>query len=225
MAGKVVTDVQSVLAQLEARFSALEEAHKKASDGSSLKSLDKRPPHAQDAFSAGMYVLAVAAGFRDTIFARVPSDYYDWKLEQRRHVLGAVSTAHLTKTVVLRDHKHTGEHRADNGLKGAKFVAVVVQYGRRVHPDLLARASGRRANFRLADDCEALTSYAPNAVTPLGLRIAMPLVVDEAVAALTPAPFWLGGGEVDLKWRVDWKDFAAAFNPVVVRVSVPELSE
>ncbi len=211
----------TTLAKLEARVSALEAKRK----GHKALTLDA-PPLATDAFSTRMMVLALGAGFRATTLARVPSDYYEWPLEQRRRALRAVSTKHLTKSLVLRDHKYTGEHDGTS-LSTARYVCVVVQYGRKVDTELLGRAfsgaaAGRaKPNFRMADDCEGLTGYTPNAVTPLGLRTPMPLFVDSAVAALRPY-FWLGAGAVDLKWRVTWGEFDAAFRPSVAHISAPE---
>lgn len=40
-------------------------------------------------------------GVKDFEFKRVPFDYYDWPLESRRDVLGAVSIHHLCKSIVL----------------------------------------------------------------------------------------------------------------------------
>ena len=43
----------------------------------------------------------VSGGVKDFAFKRVPSDYYDWSLEDRRDVLGAASIHHLCKSIVL----------------------------------------------------------------------------------------------------------------------------
>lgn len=43
----------------------------------------------------------LAGGVRDFSFKRVPSDYYDRSLEERRDILGAPSIDHLCKSIVL----------------------------------------------------------------------------------------------------------------------------
>lgn len=213
------------IVKLSSRVDALEKKAEASRHPSTRKT--SSPETALDPVACNMMVRALNAGFRSTKFARVPSDYYDWALEKRRRFLYAASTAHLTKSLVLRDHRHSGEHSGTQ-LDNARFVCVVVQYGRKVDVDLLARAvegrlaSVRRTNFRLADACVEVSGYEPNAVTPLGLKTPMPVLVDERIAALSPSTFWLGAGEVDLKWRVDWEEFAAAFTPTVAPLSGPE---
>lgn len=226
-----MTDNRSALleeiAALEKRVSALEEKRGKSSCIENPYEARSIP---SDEFTTQMMVHAVAQGFRSTTFTRVPKQYYDWPLEKRRAILSAYSKRHLTKSLVLRDHKHSGEHSYSQagGLEGAKYVCVVVQYGRKVDTDLLARVvgeagkNGGRCNFRLAEDCVGITGYEPNAVTPLNLRTPMPVIVDKAISELPQGVFWLGGGEVDLKWRVEWKEFLAAFRPTIGRVSAPE---
>jgi len=229
----MMNDDRSVLlaeiAALEKRVSALEEKRGKSCSTENMYEARSIP---KDEFTTQMMVHAIAHGFRATTFTRVPKDYYEWTLEKRRAVLSAYSTKHLTKSLVLRDHKHTGEHSYDaeiGGLVGAKYVCVVVQYGRKVDTDLLARVvgeagkkNGAKCNFRLAEDCEGITGYKPNAVAPLALRTPMPVIVDKAISELPQGVFWLGGGEVDVKWRVEWKDFSRAFHPIIGRVSAPE---
>jgi prolyl-tRNA editing enzyme YbaK/EbsC (Cys-tRNA(Pro) deacylase) len=77
----------------------------------------------------------------------------------------------------------------------------------------------RKANFRVAPEsvCISLTGFAYNAVTPLGLQGKIPVVLDAAICSLPY--FWLGAGEVDLKWAVPTQEFIRAFKPIVGKVS------
>lgn len=219
-------EIEYELQKLSLRVEAIEEKLKRE-DGKKLTKHCTSPDPALDNFACIMMVHALNKGFRCTTFARVPSDYYDWKLEKRRRQLRAASSAHLTKSLVLRDHKHSGKHSA-HSLDNACFVCVVVQYGRKVDTDLLSRAvegargKSKRTNFRLADSCLEVSGYQPNAVTPLGLKTPMPVLVDERIAMLVPNTFWLGAGEIDLKWRVEWPEFAVVFSPLVAPLSAPE---
>lgn len=46
---------------------------------------------------------------------------------------------------------------------------------------------------------DRLTGFSHNAVTPVGMLERLPIVLSHRIAALQPALFWMGGGEVDLK--------------------------
>lgn len=46
---------------------------------------------------------------------------------------------------------------------------------------------------------DQLTGFRHNAVSPIGLATALPIIMSDRVAALQPPVFWLGGGEADLK--------------------------
>lgn len=73
---------------------------------------------------------------------------------------------------------------------------------------------GKKAfHMRLAkeEDSERLTGYAHGGVTPVGLADDdVPVILSDAIAALRPDVFWLGGGETDLKMSFRADDFLAA---------------
>lgn len=79
--------------------------------------------------------------------------------------------------------------------------------------------SCRQYNFRFAEDGTEITGYAKNAVTPLGMKRKMPIILASDILELRPKHFWLGGGEVDLKWRVDVDDFVHAIQPFVAPIT------
>lgn len=213
------------LARLESRVRALEQSRPPASTPSDPHS----PPRSTDPFSNHMIVLATAAGFTRTLFTRCPPDYYEWPLERRRRLLNAVSLHHLTKSIVLENTRHSGPHDENADVVAARYICCVVPYTAKINSDLLrdaVRRDGmkrgvkvpgvRGMNWRLAGDCNGVTGYEPNAVTPLGIRTRMPVVVAKQVAQLEPGEFWLGGGAVSLKWRVEWEEFRKVFSPIVL---------
>lgn len=219
---------------LEKRAGAMERERGRSSVRSVAgEKSDKRDARqAEDDYALKMLMQALAAGFTDTRFVRCPDDYYDWDLAQRRHFLNAASTKHLTKSIVF-ENTRDGGRRSGSGLHESRYVCCVVGYGCGVDTDVLRRlardsgakhgvtASISKFNFRLAADCEAITGYERNGVTPLGMRTSMPVVLDDAVARLDPPAFWLGGGQVTLKWSVLLDEFLAAFDPLVARISTP----
>lgn len=176
-----------------------------------------------DVFGVSMLIRAVAKGFTQTQFVRCKEDYYEQTLEWRRRYLGAPHVAHLTKSIVL-DNKNL---KKDDP---SRHVCCVIPYGNKIDADslqsLLSKHIGisntKKANFRLAEDCVQLTGYVPNAVTPLGILTPMPVVLDQRIHELETNEFWLGGGEVSLKWQVLVPEFVQIFQPFIGKVSVPE---
>lgn len=56
-------------------------------------------------------------------------------------------------------------------------------------------------------------------MAPIGLKTAMPIVLDRELTHLTPAIFWCGGGAPDLKLRVSTSEFISCLNPVIGCIS------
>ena len=222
---------QKILLELICKVEALE------SSGKFLpSSRSKGPQAATDPFALRMLVAATAAGFTKTLFTRCPDEYYSWPLEKRRGLLRGASLHHLTKSIVLQNTRHDGDDHPDDVLR-SKFLCCVVPYTAKINSDALRDAvrklhgerglqvpSARHFNYRLAEDCIGVTGYEPNAVTPLGLKTRMPVVFAKQIAQLDPPTFWLGAGEVSLKWRVELDEFVSAFNPVVLDFAMSEES-
>jgi prolyl-tRNA editing enzyme YbaK/EbsC (Cys-tRNA(Pro) deacylase) len=74
-------------------------------------------------------------------------------------------------------------------------------------------------NFRLApeDVSDQLSGFEHNAVTPIGMKIQIPIILDKPIADLEF--IWLGGGEVDVKWGIPIPEFIRIFNPIIAEVS------
>lgn len=170
---------------------------------------------------------------RSSAFRRTPLDYYDWPLMQRQAYLGAPSEHYLCKSIIVAN-THCAHERFES-IIDSKYILLVVQYTAKLDFDRVARlimrlvaaeagaASGAAArknfNFRLAPEAasDALSGYSHNSVTPLGMRHRLPIVLSDRVAAL---PFlWLGGGEIDVKWRVATAEFVRAFAPVIANIT------
>ncbi|KAG2434874.1 hypothetical protein HYH02_012074 [Chlamydomonas schloesseri] len=155
-------------------------------------------------------------------FVRVPADYYDQPLEFRRDCLGAASIDHLCKSIVM---ENTRAHESVTGWddpKHSKYYCVIVQYTARLHADKLKVAlcelGGRRFgrqyyNMRLAPEevNDALTGYSHNAVSPIGMKEDLPIILSSKITQLDPPLFWMGAGEVDLKVGMDVQEFIEAY--------------
>lgn len=217
------------LEALNRKVAALELSRKPLSS-----SRTREPPAATDPFSLRMLVAATAAGFTRTLFTRCPDEYYSWPLEKRRALLHGASLNHLTKSIVLQNTRHEGDDHPEDAMR-SKYLCCIVPYTAKIDSDSLRdavrklygerglQAPGvRQFNYRLAEDCAGVTGYEPNGVTPLGLKTKMPVVIAKQIAQLDPPTFWLGAGEVSLKWRVERDEFAKVFNPVVLDFAVTE---
>lgn len=79
--------------------------------------------------------------------------------------------------------------------------------------------SRSQCNMRLASekDSARLTGFVHNAVSPVGLSEALPIIVASEIANLQFV--WLGGGEPDLKLGMSVPQFVAAYKAAVINVS------
>lgn len=161
-------------------------------------------------------------------FVQAPPEYYDRPLEFRRQILNAASVDHLCKSIVMVNTKapaHIGKASSDPAL--SKYVLVIVQYTARMHAEKLKVAvhkmcagsmSRKQVNMRLApeDVSDELTGFSHNAVSPIGIRTQLPVIISHRITQLQPDFFWLGAGEVDLKVGLSAAEFVRAYNAIVI---------
>ncbi|KAM7273195.1 hypothetical protein ACFE04_027859 [Oxalis oulophora] len=169
-------------------------------------------------------------GVNNFLFKRVASDYYDWPLESRRDVLSAASVYHLCKSIVLVNTQAPANVVDCTHPNNSKYYVVIVQYTARFNADsvknfLYTLNNGtipkKKFNLRLAPEETSinLTGFEHNAVTCIGMKTNIPVILDEAIAKLDPKFFWLGGGEVDLKLGVDTSEFINFVKPFIFSCS------
>ena len=101
-------------------------------------------------------------------------------------------------------------------LEGSNAAAKKQYNMRMVAGELSTALSGEEARgthhrYHLPTDLSStfVAGFEHNAVTPLGMTTPMPLLLAEPLQALPDV--WLGGGEPDLKLRVDVAQFVACF--------------
>ena len=81
--------------------------------------------------------------------------------------------------------------------------------------------SKKSFNLRLAEESAAiaLTGFEHNGMTPIGLKQSgLPMLFASSLLGLQGGSLALGGGEVDVKWRVSIPQFLKAFQPVVADI-------
>ena len=87
-------------------------------------------------------------------------------------------------------------------------------------PNGAAPVSSKMVNMRLcpADVSHELTGFEHNAVSPVGCRTQMPMIMSDRIAKLQPDWFWLGAGESDLKLGLSATSFVRAYQPTVADI-------
>lgn len=159
-------------------------------------------------------------------FKRVPSNYYDRTFEERRDLLGAASVDHLCKSIVMVNTQAHESVRDCSDYNNSKFYVVIVQYTARLNAEKVkqfvyslnnGKIPKKRFNMRLAPEDEAyrLTGFSHNAVTPIGMKSQIPVILSDAIPKLQPKFFWLGGGDIDLKLGINTEEFIKMFNPFI----------
>ncbi|KAK4262620.1 hypothetical protein QN277_028159 [Acacia crassicarpa] len=174
--------------------------------------------------------ILLSNGVDEFFFKRVPLDYYDWPLEARRDALGAASIDHLCKSIVLVNTQAQSNVLDCSDSNNSKYYVVVVQYTARFNAEAVknflyslnnGKIAKKKFNLRLAPEetSTELTGYGHNAVTCIGMKTDIPVILDEAIVKLTPDFFWLGGGEVDLKLGIRTSQLIRFIKPFIVSCS------
>lgn len=79
------------------------------------------------------------------------------------------------------------------------------------------RLSKKRFHFQLADDQASfeLSGFGHNAISPIGLKLDIPIIICNRILSLNPPIIFLGGGEVDVKLALPVKDLVLGTNAIV----------
>lgn len=160
---------------------------------------------------------------------QTPSDYYNWKLEQRRAYLNAHSIHHLCKLLII-ENKECKSSLSDPLY--SQFYCVVIQYSTSYKSHNLKeflqeiygnKLSKNQYNLQFADEKSAiaLTGFQHNGMCPIGMSQKVPVILSDRILELTPKYMWLGGGHKDVKLCVDVDEFVAKCNPFVANITAP----
>ncbi|KAG5505744.1 hypothetical protein JKF63_05080 [Porcisia hertigi] len=169
------------------------------------------------------------SGLNSAEFIWVPSNYYQENLQWRRDALHAPSIRHLCKTILMENTHCTNKDCANRS--NSRYYFVVYQYVDRFNADMVGRViqelnpgmGKKKFNFRLADPAEAeqLTGVRSGAVAPFGTSTSIPVILSTGVTQLAPPFFYVGGGHLDCKCRLDTEEFIRVTNPIVAPITVP----
>eukprot|EP00878_Enallax_costatus_P018480 GHUV01019455.1.p1 GENE.GHUV01019455.1~~GHUV01019455.1.p1 ORF type:complete len:203 (+),score=45.50 GHUV01019455.1:669-1277(+) len=166
-------------------------------------------------------------GFSDFRFVRVPPEYYDCPLPFRQQCLQAASVDHLCKSIIMENTKAHPSVKGWEDHNNSRYYVVIVQYTARLNADKLKnhihRLNGGKIgkqyfNMRLCpeDVSDELSGYEHNAVSPIGIKTPLPIIMSHEIANLKPDFFWIGAGEVDLKVGMSAAEFIEGYKPMVL---------
>ncbi|KAF0932244.1 hypothetical protein E2562_008749 [Oryza meyeriana var. granulata] len=136
---------------------------------------------------ARLSAILKARGVVDFTFRRVPADYYDRPLEERRDFLRADSVDQLCKSIVMVNTQAAADVVDCSNPKNSKYYVVVVQYMARLNADSIKnfiyalnekQIPKKRFNMRLApeEESQKLTGFVHNAVTCIGMETDIPVM-------------------------------------------------
>eukprot|EP00887_Chlorella_sp_A99_P000460 scaffold17.g460.t1 len=146
----------------------------------------------------------------------------------------AASVDHLCKSIVMvNTHAPAGVTGPSADPAHSRFFLVIVQYTARLHAEKLKVAvhrmcggkhSRKHFNMRLAPEAvsDELTGFSHNAVSPIGIRTQLPVVLSHRIMQLSPDFFWIGAGEVDLKVGMSATEFVKAYGAFVIDCTYEE---
>jgi tRNA-binding EMAP/Myf-like protein len=175
------------------------------------------------------------AGVEHFDFVRVPlgdaAKYYDMALEDRAKLVGASSPGHMLKTLLVSvaaaaDEDQGGDEEED-AVDPKHLALVMVQYNAELDTGKLKRVlkqvGGGKPSLAPAAVAMRVLGFENNGVAPVGgLTPGIPLVVAKAImnecAAGTRAV--CGGGEANVKLRMDMHEFVAKLKQRVVVADV-----
>ncbi|KAK1564840.1 hypothetical protein Q3G72_012696 [Acer saccharum] len=225
-----VAELERVQNQILERISKLELTYLTQNDVSSAAVSVTTSPQSTSDTEARLSNILRSNSVNNFLFNKVPADYYDWSLESRRDILAAASIDHLCKSIVLVNTQAPANVTDCSDRNNSKYYVVVVQYTARFNAETVknflyslnnGKIPKKKFNLRLAPEETSinLTGYEHNAVTCIGMKTDIPVILDEAIVKLNPDFFWLGGGEVDLKLGIKTPEFIKFVKPFIVSCS------
>ncbi|KAL0234006.1 hypothetical protein PCE1_002509 [Barthelona sp. PCE] len=151
---------------------------------------------------------------------RVPSIYYNMPYSWRKESLKAQSEVQLCKTLFFENVLYNGDEDFMEHPHWCRYYAVITQYTSKLNTQQLRNFIGYhpgnfnrsvKSNFKLRavepETAAELTGYQFNAHTVFGMRQPVPIIIDQKVLDIPHSSFFMGGGEVDLKIKVNTREF------------------
>eukprot|EP00388_Colpodella_angusta_P046183 GDKK01068504.1.p1 GENE.GDKK01068504.1~~GDKK01068504.1.p1 ORF type:complete len:238 (-),score=40.21 GDKK01068504.1:127-774(-) len=158
-------------------------------------------------------------------FVTVQSGYYDLTLDQRAELLKC-TVPQLCKSIIFENTMH--DPTVVDSHNNSKYYCVITQYTAKINVNSLRtlvhelrkpedRLSKKKFHFQLADDQASfeLSGFGHNAISPIGLKQDIPIIICNRILGLNPAIIFLGGGEVDVKLALPVADLVRGTKAIV----------
>jgi len=160
-------------------------------------------------------------------FQTVGDDFYSRSLDVRaRDILGAPSTAHLCKSLLMRNSKCSNSDCTDR--RNAKYYLVLFQYDRKLRQQKLQKfvkkmsgKSNKFVKFSLAspEETRALTRFEFNCVSPFGVGD-IPVIISHHILEDKLERIWMGSGSLNVKLRIDVDELCRKLPHFVADITV-----
>ena len=183
--------------------------------------------------------LKIEAGLDSVKVVKAPKNYFDLNLEERVDILGAASTDHLCKTIIMQNTRYgIGVKSFPDSADDATYpqnVIVLTQFTARLNANRLVNIMKQHQNdktqaskvtskgfkFRHAEEeiATGLTGYPHNSITPFFTNEGanhLPIIVSKSIADLDPGYLWLSGGTHQVKLGISFEDFKRYFGDRVL---------
>ena len=169
-------------------------------------------------------VLASKLNLTTVRFKKVPDNYYNLTLDGRKELLNATSIHHLCKSMIIKNHKYNKSIK--NDYYNSEYYCVILQYTTKMSSNKInklilncnnSKLTKKDVLFTLAGEKESdeLSGFKHNAVTPLGMKVSIPILLSKSITTLKPLYIWLGGGEVNQKFIISVNELINHFNPII----------
>lgn len=160
-------------------------------------------------------------------FQTVGDDFYSLDLDVRaRDILGAPSTSHLCKSLLMRNSKCSNADCADR--RNAKYYLLLFQYDTKLRQQKLQKfvkkmsgKSNKFVKFSLAspEETRALTRFEFNCVSPFGVGD-IPIIISHRIIEEQLKYIWMGSGSLRVKLRIDSEELCRKLPHFVADITV-----
>ena len=83
------------------------------------------------------------------------------------------------------------------------------------------RLSKKKFHFQLANDIDSfeLSGFGHNAISPIGLKVNIPIIICKRCVSMNPPIIFLGGGDVDVKVALPISDLLSGTDAIVGEIT------
>lgn len=173
--------------------------------------------------------ILVKSKIYSSVLMLVNDNYYNTELLCRVKQLRSHSVDNFFKSILVENTrcKHYETHPSD--ITKSRYFLIVLPYDGKFNAKTVANVirskhnnalSSKAFNIRMVttDICYQLSGYVRNSVTPIGLKVSVPIIASSFIKTIQPPYMWLGGGHVNIKLRIDVDEFTRCCSPYYANI-------